>query len=537
MHMISKKDLNSVEMDTLTTSRSPTTVITANGEVLGLSTSSQACALQHPWHLGDMKLIILRLFQARLPHQPWHLQLCQATVWLDKHGGPVWDRFLSRNWARTRWPKELQILHFKHHRYSTRRRPERAQRVEFQAGRGEKARNFGLPPFWASTIWPSTFIGFSHPLLLSLLLLFAAFFCCFCCCRCFGVADRWTSPLPLLTFQNVSNNFTIDQLPLTSQKKSITHFFTNFTEFQAGERKKREILGGHPSGPSLFVGLAPPLSGLLLLLLLCWFCCFSVVCAVAADFVVCYCLCCNCFCCFCCCFSCCFCCCFWCFLPCAAFLLFVLLFLLFLLLRSTAFTAAFAAAFGPPTVEPTLAAFLTFQNVCTASAAFCSAFATNCCCLLLLFLLFVLLLLLFVFLLLLLLRFAVVPGAAFAVAVACICCSCFNCCLCSFFAYLCCFSCCLCYCLCSCCCFLLPLFVLLLLLLLLLLLDRRPLNPHPCRFWLSKMFVLLLLLFVLLFVTCCCWLFVLLFAAGCAAFAAAFGRRPLNNPPLPLVPF
>ena len=33
MHMISRKDLNSVEMDTLTTSRSPTTVITANGEV------------------------------------------------------------------------------------------------------------------------------------------------------------------------------------------------------------------------------------------------------------------------------------------------------------------------------------------------------------------------------------------------------------------------------------------------------------------------------------------------------------------------
>ena len=33
MHMISKKDLHSAEMDTLTTSRSPTTVITANGEV------------------------------------------------------------------------------------------------------------------------------------------------------------------------------------------------------------------------------------------------------------------------------------------------------------------------------------------------------------------------------------------------------------------------------------------------------------------------------------------------------------------------
>ena len=33
MHMIRKKDLNSAELETLTTSRSPTTVITANGEV------------------------------------------------------------------------------------------------------------------------------------------------------------------------------------------------------------------------------------------------------------------------------------------------------------------------------------------------------------------------------------------------------------------------------------------------------------------------------------------------------------------------
>ena len=33
MHMISKKDLSDAEMDTLTKSRSPTTVITANGEV------------------------------------------------------------------------------------------------------------------------------------------------------------------------------------------------------------------------------------------------------------------------------------------------------------------------------------------------------------------------------------------------------------------------------------------------------------------------------------------------------------------------
>ena len=33
MHMISKKDLNDAEMDTLTKSCSPTRVITANGEV------------------------------------------------------------------------------------------------------------------------------------------------------------------------------------------------------------------------------------------------------------------------------------------------------------------------------------------------------------------------------------------------------------------------------------------------------------------------------------------------------------------------
>ena len=33
MHMISKKDLNSAELETVTTSRSPMTVVTANGEV------------------------------------------------------------------------------------------------------------------------------------------------------------------------------------------------------------------------------------------------------------------------------------------------------------------------------------------------------------------------------------------------------------------------------------------------------------------------------------------------------------------------
>ena len=37
MHMISKKDSNSAELEALTTSRSPTTVITVNGEVQTLS--------------------------------------------------------------------------------------------------------------------------------------------------------------------------------------------------------------------------------------------------------------------------------------------------------------------------------------------------------------------------------------------------------------------------------------------------------------------------------------------------------------------
>ena len=46
----------------------------------------QACLLQHPRHLQGRKLIILRLPQARPPHHPWHLQPCQAKVWLDKNG-------------------------------------------------------------------------------------------------------------------------------------------------------------------------------------------------------------------------------------------------------------------------------------------------------------------------------------------------------------------------------------------------------------------------------------------------------------------
>ena len=50
MHMIIKKDLNSAELDTLTTSRSPTTVITANGEV---QTHEEATVCQRIGYILD----------------------------------------------------------------------------------------------------------------------------------------------------------------------------------------------------------------------------------------------------------------------------------------------------------------------------------------------------------------------------------------------------------------------------------------------------------------------------------------------------
>ena len=50
MHMISKKDLNSAEMETLTTSCSPATVITANGEV---QTHEEATVCQRIGYILD----------------------------------------------------------------------------------------------------------------------------------------------------------------------------------------------------------------------------------------------------------------------------------------------------------------------------------------------------------------------------------------------------------------------------------------------------------------------------------------------------
>ena len=48
MHMVKKKDLNSAELETTRTSRSPMTVMTANGEV---QTREQTTAHVEPWDL------------------------------------------------------------------------------------------------------------------------------------------------------------------------------------------------------------------------------------------------------------------------------------------------------------------------------------------------------------------------------------------------------------------------------------------------------------------------------------------------------
>ena len=50
MHMISKKDLNVAELETVTTSRSATTVITANGEV---QTNEEPSFMSKTWIFLD----------------------------------------------------------------------------------------------------------------------------------------------------------------------------------------------------------------------------------------------------------------------------------------------------------------------------------------------------------------------------------------------------------------------------------------------------------------------------------------------------
>ena len=50
MHMVSKRDLNSAELETMTISRNPTTVMTANGEV-----QTREEATVHVWELDFIR--------------------------------------------------------------------------------------------------------------------------------------------------------------------------------------------------------------------------------------------------------------------------------------------------------------------------------------------------------------------------------------------------------------------------------------------------------------------------------------------------
>ena len=92
MHIISKKDLNSAELESVTTSRSPTTVVTANGELqtneeatvyvkeldifltmkafLPLGKLCDEHGYSKKWINGQKPHLIKNGIQARLPQHP-----------------------------------------------------------------------------------------------------------------------------------------------------------------------------------------------------------------------------------------------------------------------------------------------------------------------------------------------------------------------------------------------------------------------------------------------------------------------------------
>ena len=63
MHVVSKRDLNSAELETMRTPRSPTTVMTANGEV---QTKEQATVYVKQLDLLFVKVMLLEEFPAAL---------------------------------------------------------------------------------------------------------------------------------------------------------------------------------------------------------------------------------------------------------------------------------------------------------------------------------------------------------------------------------------------------------------------------------------------------------------------------------------
>ena len=96
MHMVSKGDLNSAELETMRTSRSPTTVMTANGEV---QTREEATVFVKQ----------LDLFVKVMSLEETHAVLPLGKLWKD-HGYPPLDQ-RSKTTSHQKMAKELIAIY------------------------------------------------------------------------------------------------------------------------------------------------------------------------------------------------------------------------------------------------------------------------------------------------------------------------------------------------------------------------------------------------------------------------------------------
>ena len=112
MHMISKKDLNSGEMDTLTKSCSPTIVITANGEV---QTQEEAIVKELDIFL-TMKVLENTPASRPVsfpPHPIPEEMLRHSFVWPRRKEGPpsIWDLLFRETFLRIHMlPLQLLLI-------------------------------------------------------------------------------------------------------------------------------------------------------------------------------------------------------------------------------------------------------------------------------------------------------------------------------------------------------------------------------------------------------------------------------------------
>ena len=68
MHVVSEKDLNSAELETMRTSRGPTTVMTANGEV---RTNEEATVYVKQWDLFVTVMLLEQTPAVSIPLEKW----------------------------------------------------------------------------------------------------------------------------------------------------------------------------------------------------------------------------------------------------------------------------------------------------------------------------------------------------------------------------------------------------------------------------------------------------------------------------------